>query len=562
MRGLINELEKKMTFIILVLIFTVSLAACGDAKENKNNNSNSDNQNEASSNNDDVSMNDEQILDVNIKSEPPSLHPGEANDTFSATVLDQIFEGLTRVDQNGEVTEAMAEEIEVSEDQTTYTFHIRENANWSNGDPVTAEDFEYAWKWILDPKNADTDYAYQLYPIKNAEDVKENGMPMDEVGITVEDEKKLIVELEQPTPYFLELTAFMTYYPLNKNIVEGNKDWSTEASEDYVTNGPFTLESWQHKDNIVLEKFEDYWDSKTVKLETINMHMIEDENTELNMFERGELDRAGAPTGSIPLAAIQSLKEENRLNISPKSGVFYYMFNTEEEPFTNKNIRKAFAYAIDRQGIIDNITQTEEIPAMALVPSAIFEENEVGYFKDNNMEEAKKYLEKGLEELGIDELPEITLSYFTDEENKNISEALQDMWKKNLGVDVILDNEEWQVYLNTMSEGDYQVGRLGWSGDFNDAINFLEIFQKGGGNNYANWENDAYSNLLKESKTESDPDKRYEIMRQAEEIFMEEMPVAPIFFYSNVWVQQENVHDIEVSPLGSVQYKWGWISDQ
>ena len=551
-----------MTFIILVLIFTVSLAACGDAKENKNNNSNSDNQNEASNNNDDVSMNDEQILDVNIKSEPPSLHPGEANDTFSATVLDQIFEGLTRVDQNGEVTEAMAEDIEVSEDQTTYTFHIRENANWSNGDPVTAEDFEYAWKWILDPKNADTDYAYQLYPIKNAEDVKENGMPMDEVGITVEDEKKLIVELEQPTPYFLELTAFMTYYPLNKNVVEGNKDWSTDASEDYVTNGPFTLESWQHKDNIVLEKIDDYWDSETVKLETINMHMIEDENTELNMFERGELDRAGAPTGSIPLAAIQSLKEENRLNISPKSGVFYYMFNTEEEPFTNKNIRKAFAYAIDRQGIIDNITQTEEIPAMALVPSAIFEENEVGYFKDNNMEEAKKYLEKGLEELGIDELPEITLSYFTDEENKNISEALQDMWKKNLGVDVILDNEEWQVYLNTMSEGDYQVGRLGWSGDFNDAINFLEIFQKGGGNNYANWENDEYSNLLKESKTESDPDKRYEIMRQAEEIFMEEMPVAPIFFYSNVWVQQENVHDIEVSPLGSVQYKWGWISDQ
>lgn len=551
-----------MTFIILVLIFTVSLAACGDAKENKNNNSNSDNQNEASNNNDDVSMNDEQILDVNIKSEPPSLHPGEANDTFSATVLDQIFEGLTRVDQNGEVTEAMAEEIEVSEDQTTYTFHIRENANWSNGDPVTAEDFEYAWKWILDPKNADTDYAYQLYPIKNAEDVKENGMSMDEVGITVEDEKKLIVELEQPTPYFLELTAFMTYYPLNKNVVEGNKDWSTEASEDYVTNGPFTLKSWQHKDNIVLEKFDDYWDSETVKLETINMHMIEDENTELNMFERGELDRAGAPTGSIPLAAIQSLKEGNRLNISPKSGVFYYMFNTEEEPFTNKNIRKAFAYAIDRQGIIDNITQTEEIPAMALVPSAIFEENEVGYFKDNNMEEAKKYLEKGLEELGIDELPEITLSYFTDEENKNISEALQDMWKKNLGVDVILDNEEWQVYLNTMSEGDYQVGRLGWSGDFNDAINFLEIFQKGGGNNYANWENDEYSNLLKESKTESDPDKRYKIMRQAEEIFMEEMPVAPIFFYSNVWVQQENVHDIEVSSLGSVQYKWGWISDQ
>lgn len=506
-------------------------------------------------------MDEEQVLNVNIKTEPPSLHPGMANDTTSATVLDQIFEGLTRIDQDGEVTEAMAESIDVSDDQTTYTFHLREDANWSNGDPVTAEDFEYAWKWVLDPNNPDTDYAYQLYPIKNAEKAKEDDGSMDDVGITVEDEKTLIVELEQPTPYFLELTAFLTYYPINKKVVEDEEDWATDASASYVTNGPFTLESWDHKDTIVLGQYEDYWDTEAVHLETINMMMIEDENTELSMFEQGELDRAGAPTGSIPLPAIQSLKDEEKLNISPKSGIFYYMFNTEEEPFTNVNIRKAFAYAIDRQAIVDKISQTEEIPAMALVPSSIFEENEEGYFQDNDVEKAKELLEKGMEELELEELPPITLSYFSDEENKSISVALQDMWEKNLGVDVTLENEEWQVYLNTMSEGDYQVGRLGWSGDFNDAINFLEVFQKKGGNNYSNWENEEYGDLLKESRTVSDPEERREILKEAESIFIDEMPVAPIFFYSNVWVQQDNVHDIEVSPLGSVQYKWGWLGE-
>src|SRR5699024_9705699 len=170
-------------------------------------------------------------------------------------------------------------------------------------------------------ENPDADYAYQFYPIKNAEAAKEDDGDMDEVGITVEDEKTLIVELEQPTPYFLELTAFMTYYPVNKDVVEEDDEWSVDASDSYVTNGPFTLDTWKHKDKIVLKKYEDYWDKDVVHLETINMFMVNDENTEMNMFDQGELDRAGAPTGSIPLAAIQSLKDQDKLNISPKSGI-------------------------------------------------------------------------------------------------------------------------------------------------------------------------------------------------------------------------------------------------
>ena len=555
--------------LLVVLLFAVGLvlAACGgdDNGNDKQNNGAQNDTTNAGTNDDggDAEKADEQVLNVNIKEEPPSLHPGKSSDTTSSAVLDQIFEGLTRINQDGEPEEAMAESIDISDDQLTYTFHIREDANWSNGDPVTANDFAYSWKWVLDPESPDTDYAYQLYPIKNAQAVKEDGEDMDELGVTVEDEKTLVVELEQPTPYFLNLTAFHTYYPLNENVVDGEDEWAVDATDKYVTNGPFTMESWEHKDQIVLKKNEDYWDAETVSLETINMFMVKDESTELKMFEQGELDWAGDPTGSIPLASIPSLKEEGTLNIEPKAGVYYYSFNTEEEPFNNANIRKAFASAINREGITQKITQAEEIPAMGLVPPSIFEENEEGgYFEDNDPETAKEYLEKGMDELGIDELPPITLSYNTDEGHEKIAQAVQDMWKENLDVEVDLENQEWKVYLDSMGEGNYQVGRMGWIADFNDAINFLEIFQTVGGNNYTNWEDDEFSDLLEESRAETDEDARYDLLREAEEVFMDNMPIAPVYFYTNVWTKQDYVKDVVVSPLGSIQYKWGWIAEE
>ncbi|HEY4601804.1 MAG TPA: peptide ABC transporter substrate-binding protein [Cerasibacillus sp.] len=549
--------RKLSLLLALVLTMGIFLAACGGDNEGKS-------KDEGTSKNGGTSSQvaEDQTLNVNIREEPPSLHPGLATDTTSGAVLNQVFEGLMRVNQDNEVEEAMAESYEVSEDKLTYTFKIREDAKWSNGDPVTAHDFEYAWKWVLDPDNADTDYAYQLYPIKGAQDAKENGGSLDDIGVTVEDDHTLVVELEQPTAYFLELTAFYTYFPVNHKVVDGNDKWAQEASEDYVTNGPFLLESWKHKDEIVLKKNEDYWDADTVNFETINMYMIDDENTAKQMFDSGELDWLGSPTDSVPLAAIPAYKSEGILNIAPQSGIYYYAFNVEEEPFNNVNIRKAFALAINRQGIIDNITQGEQQPAMALVPSAIFAKNEQGYFNDNDVEEAKKYLEKGLEELGLDSLPNVKLSYNTSEAHGAIAQAVQDMWKENLGVEVELNNEEWAVYLDSMGAGNFQVGRMGWIADFNDAINFLEIFETVGGNNYTNWENAEYQELLKKSRTETDIDAREELLHQAEDIFMEELPIAPVYFYTNVWTKKDYVKDVEVSPLGVVQYKWGYIAEE
>ncbi|MTW87802.1 peptide ABC transporter substrate-binding protein [Virgibacillus dakarensis] len=553
--------------LLLMLVFAMGifLAACGggDDKASSDDGGDKANQEEKgdSGESGDEALAADQTFNINIKTEPPSLHPGKSSDTTSSSVLDQVFEGLTRVNQDGEPEKAMASDIQISDDEKTYTFTIRDDVKWSNGDPVTAQDFEYAWKWVLNPDSPDTDYAYQLYPIKNAEKAKSGEVSLDEVGITAKDDKTLVVELNQPTVYFLELTAFHTYYPLNKKVVEGNDEWAVDVSEDYVTNGPFLLESWDHKSQIVLKKNPDYWDAENVKLETINMFMIEDEATELKMYENGELDWAGSPTGAIPLAAIPSLKQDGSLNISPKAGVYYYSFNTEVEPFTNVNIRKAFALAINRQGVVENITKGEQQPAMALVPPSIWEENKEGYFKDNDVEKAKEYLEKGMEELGIDKLPTIKLTYNTDEGHAAIAQAVQDMWRENLGVEVELNNEEWNVFLDTMGEGNYQVGRMGWIGDFNDAINFLEIFQTVGGNNYTNWENKEYAELLEKSRTETDLEARKDLLRQAEEIFMDEMPLAPIYFYTNVFVHQDYVKGIQVNPVGSFNLKWGYITE-
>ncbi len=316
------------------------------------------------------------------------------------------------------------------------------------------------------------------------------------------------------------------------------------------------------QNQIVLKKNPDYWDAENVHLETITMEMVDDENTAKQMYDDGELDWIGSPLDSVPLAAIPQMKQEGSLNISPKAGTYYYSFNTEKEPFTNKNIRKAFALSLNRKAIVENITKGEQKPGMALVPTAIWEENKDGYFKDNNIEKAKEYLDKGLEELGLDELPTIKLSYNTSEAHGAIAQAAQDMWKENLGVDVELNNEEWNVYLDSMTEGNYQVGRMGWIADFLDPINFLEIFETVGGNNYTNWESDEYASLLEQARQEKDEAARKELLREAEQLFMDEMPLAPVYFYTNVYAHKDYVKDVTVGKLGTIQFKWGYIAEQ
>lgn len=502
-----------------------------------------------------------QVLRLNNFTEPLSLHPGLITDVWSSNVIFQTFEGLTRIDGNGVPQPAMAESIQASDDLLTYTFKIREGAKWSNGDPVTARDFENAWKWTLDAKNG-SEYAYQLFYVKNAEAAFNGKAKPEEIGVKAPDDRTLVVQLENPTPFFLELTAFYTYFPVNAKVAKEHPDWAKEAGPNYTSNGPFKLASWEHKNKLVLEKNDQYWDAKSVKLAKIEMNMINDANTELSMLENGDLDWAGAPTGNLPLDAMESLKEKGLLEITPKAGTYWYEFNTAQKPFNNKKIRQAFAYAISRKDLVENVTQGGELVATAVVPPTMFPENEQGLFADNDVTMAKQLLAEGMKEEGyasVDKLPPITLSYNTEEAQAKIAQAVQDMWQKNLGVHVKLENQEWNVYYENVKNGKFQVARMGWTGDFNDPINFLEIFRTKEGNNHTNWEKKEYADLLTASSREGDAQKRKEILRNAEKILVDEMPVIPFYFKSTVYAKNPNLKGVVISGLGNVQYKWTYF---
>ncbi|MED1851536.1 peptide ABC transporter substrate-binding protein [Brevibacillus borstelensis] len=541
---------KKSVFAAMssILVLSAALAGCGGGDKAADNAQGNTATKEESTG--------PKVLRLNFKSEPPTANPALAEDSTSGALLRATFDGLTRIGEDGKPHESVAEKIDISEDGLTYTFHLRDS-KWSNGDPVTAHDFEYAWKHALEPSVA-ANYAYQLYYIKNAQAFNNNKAKADEVGVKALDDKTLEVKLENPTPFFLELTAFYTYYPVNKKVAEADPKWATEA-KTHVGNGPFKMETWEHKSKLVLVKNENYWDKDAVKLDKIDFSMVEDENTELSMFDNGDLDWAGAPLSALPTDAIPALKESGKMQVHAIAGTYLYKFNTEQAPFNNAKIRKAFAYAIDRQSIVDNVTQANQQPAMGLVPPTMAVASEP-YFKDNDIETAKKLLEEGMKEEGLTKLPTITLSYNTSEGHKKIAEAVQDQWKKAFGIDVKLENKEWKVYLDDLHQGKFMIGRSSWSGDFNDPINFLELFKfKNGGNNDTKWENPKFQELLNQSALEKDEAKRKQILADAEKIFMDEMPAAPIYYYTHSYVKNDKVKGVVLDGLGFVDYKWATI---
>lgn len=305
----------------------------------------------------------DQDLKININTEPTTLHPGLAADSVSGSVLLQTFEGLTRIDLWGRTVNAAASVVKISDDQKTYSFTLRD-AKWTNGDPVIAKDFEFAWKWLLNPANH-SENASQLYYIKGAEAFNKGKDSVEKVGVRAIDDKTLEVKLVNPTPNFLDLISKYTYFPINSKVAEKNPNWANEAGKQYTSNGPFELTEWTHNNKIVLKRNKNYWDTDTVRLKSISMLMVNDPNTELSMYENGELNLTGSPVEEVPSSDItQSI-----------DGMYTLKLNTKFEPFNNKNIRKAFAFALNRQELVEHTKQMKSIPALATVPPALFQGN-------------------------------------------------------------------------------------------------------------------------------------------------------------------------------------------
>ncbi|KAA9007614.1 peptide ABC transporter substrate-binding protein [Paenibacillus spiritus] len=536
----------------LVLVIGTVLAGCGS---NNNGNKSATNEGAAASKapsasasaTDSGAASDEklasdQTLKINLSSEPPTFDPALAQDSTANTVLKTMYEGLTRMnDETGQAEPGIAEKWDVSSDGLVYTFHLRD-AKWSNGDPVVAGDFVRAWKRVLNPAAADpAPYAYQLYYLKNAQEYYEKKVTdFNQVGVKAVDDKTLEVTLKAPTPYFLGLLSFYTYYPVHKSV-EGNEKWATNK-DTMIVNGPFTLSNWVTGQSLAVTKNDNYWDKDSIKLNKIEFSLVNSAATELQAYESGQLDRAGGPNGEIPTEQLPIVEKKypEEFNRKGIASVYYYEFNVKEKPFNNAKIRKALAMAIDRQTLIDKVTLGGQLPAYGYVPPGIAGADgeyrtavKDDFFKED-VEQAKALLAEGLKEEGLTSLPAFTLSYNTSEGHKKIALAIGDMWKKNLGVEVKLENQEWAVFIENRQHLQYQVARAGWTADYNDPMTFLDMWVTGGGNNDTGYANPAYDKLIQEAKSTSDLAVRQEKFAEAEKmIIQDDMILIPLYYYTN-----------------------------
>lgn len=445
-----------------------------------------------------------QTLRMNIHSDPPSLDPRKASDVSSISLIKICFDGLMRLDSKGDPTFALAKEVFISQDQKTYIFVLKD-AYWSDGEPITASDFEETWKEMLDPAFL-CEFAADLYILKNGKSAKENIFSTDEVGVKALDAKTLKIELEHPTPQFLLYTTTHSFLPTPRHIVRAFPNWADRAPENYIGSGPFVLKEWRHYNLISMQKNPLYWDQDVVQLEKIQLLIIEDENTELNMYESRELDWADHPLSNLPSDALQALAKSPEMHRYMMSGTYYYIFNTQSPPFNNVHLRRAFALVINRKEIVGNITQGEQLPATGLVPPTMWKE-QIDYFQDADVKEARACFAHAFKEIGITvaELPTLTLSYNTMSSHHKITQAIQEQWLQAFGIRVKLENKEWKVFLSELSHGQFQIARLGGVANFNNPTEFLDVYRyANSSNNRARWHNEKFTHLLERAETISD----------------------------------------------------------
>lgn len=483
-------------------------------------------------------------LNMRNTMEPTSLNTLLATYAYDFTPINAMIECLYRDDENDVPQPAGAETVDISDDKLVYTFHLREDATWSNGDPVVATDYEFAWQQALNPEVA-SDYAYMLYFIHNAEPYFNGEVEWSEVGVKVIDDYTLEVTLDNPLPYATDLFAFPTLAPINQKFYEevGADKYATDA-EYFCCNGMYELTEWSHNSEIVFEKREEYWNADAVGPDTIVYKIITDSQAGLNSYLSREIDYTDLDSGEVVQQAEAAGFE---VGVKPARSSYYLIVNTEDEFMSNQNLRLALAYSIDKQALIDTVYQNDNQPMTSFTPPAIYgaagadgptfqeallEERGEMYPASGDLEKAQEYLQAALEELGctVDEL-NLSIDCADDSLRRNCATFLQEQWRQNLGIENITVNsmQTKQVSANRQS-GDYCMSLGGWSPDYNDAINFLDLWVTDGGNNDSFWSNEEYDNLIAQATAEADEEVRQQYLFDAEEILAAEMPVIPLYW--------------------------------
>ncbi len=529
---------------LLLASVTALLTACGNGENNV------------------TTGNRDGIMHWGNGTDPQELDPHIVTGVPEHHILTALLEGLVLKDPATlEPIPGVAKRWEISEDGRTYTFYLRENARWSNGDPVTAEDFVWSWWRALQPALGNQ-YAYMYFPIKNAEAyLKREIDDFDQVGVKAVDDFTLQVELNNPTPYFLQLLDHYSMFPVHRATIEkfGKPDqrgslWTRPGN--FVGNGPFQLKEWKLNKLVAVERNPHYWDASTVKLNQIHFHPTENVTTEERMFRAGQLHH----TASIPIDKVAVYQRNNPalLHAEPYLGNYFYRFNINKPHLSDKRVRRALAMAIDRQQIVDHVTKGGEVPADTFTPP-----NTLGYSAlpgfEFNPEKARQLMAEAGYPNG-EGFPVTELLYNTSEGHRKIAVAIQQMWYKYLGVNITLNNQDWKVYLNSVDSGDYSIARAGWIGDYVDPNTFLDMWVTDGGNNRTGWSNPRYDELvLKLAPRAQDRDSRYALLREAEAILLDEMPVIPIYIYTSKSLVHPSVRGLQPNILDYTLYKNVWL---
>jgi oligopeptide transport system substrate-binding protein len=491
-------------------------------------------------------------LRLNLLEEPTTLDPRKGGDVYSATLHFLLFEGLTKISPRSSGDPGIAYKVDLSEDLLTYTFHLRSSL-WSDGSPLTAYDFEYSWKSMLDPSFPSPN-AILLYPILHAEEAKKGRISLDAVGIHALDAHTLVVTLKQPTPYFLNITSFCVLFPISKSHAEHGIDEKENIPSHYISNGPYRLVEWKHQNALILEKNPYYWDKNEVDLQGISISFIGDEHTALEMFRRQELDLLGSPYTNIPLEAVEELKTTQLLTAHPIAKTIVCAFNVKHPLLQHPLIRKALSLAIDKNLLVQSIGTLYDIPAFNYVAPVLKHGRNTPLIEACNLPLARYYLEKGLEELHLsrEDFHPITLLYRSNGNFRQIAEVLQDAWQKHLGITLQLQAVDHKTFLTKTPKGDFDLCISQWIAQYDDPTSILDRFKNSSDpKNLSKWENSLYAHLLKSSASLPSLE-REATLEEAEILLAEELPVIPLMHSYDIYMVQPYVKGLYTSSLGSM----------
>ena len=556
---------KKFLALALASVMAVSVAACGSSSStNDTSAADSSTTTEAA---DTTASADGYNLAVCLASEPMTIDPALNSAVDGAIMTNHMFEGLVKWVDNGngeaELAPGQAESWEktVNDDGTvTYAIKMRDGIKWSDGKDVTAGDFEYSWKRLADPATA-ADYSYMIYMLQGYAEVADGSADKDTLGIKAVDDKNLEITLSYDCPYFEEIMAFPATFPVRQDIVEGNEEW-TYSPETYIGNGAYKMVEWSHNAYILTEKSETYYDYEKLGPDTIKYTLLDDNNAMLAAFNSGELNFIM----NFPTDEMANYLASGQITVAPYIGTYYVCFNTEDEVFSNPLVRQAFSLVIDRNYIVENVSQSGEVPATGFVPSGVYDAEgangddfrTVGgdYYSVSaddyqaNCDKARELLAEAGYPNG-EGFPAVEYMYNTDDRHKAIAEALQNMWQTELGVTVNLSNQDWNVFLKSRKDGDFQIARNGWIADYNDPCSFLDMWYTGGGNNDAQYSNPEYDALIDTAKATSDQTERMAAFHKAEDLLIgQDNVLAPIYFYTNPYMLSDNISGMYYTPLG------------